>query len=57
MPTNLGIEKPRRFRRLCYRALAEKLISVTKAADLLQEPVALIAKEMRGEEPPEDCRQ
>lgn len=57
MPMNLGIEKPRRFRRLCYRALAEKLISVTKAADLLQEPVALIAKEMRGEEPPEDCRQ
>jgi Zn-dependent peptidase ImmA (M78 family) len=55
MPTELGIEMPQRFRRLCYRALAEKMISVTKTADLLQEPVALIAKEMRGEA--EDCRQ
>ena len=34
--------------------LLKKLISVSKAADLLQEPVALIAKEMRGDDPPED---
>ena len=53
----LGIETPQRFRRLCYRALAEKLITVTKAADLLLEPVALIAKEMRGEDAREDCHQ
>jgi Zn-dependent peptidase ImmA (M78 family)/DNA-binding XRE family transcriptional regulator len=54
MPASPGAEEPQRFRRLCYRALAEKLISVSKAAALLQEPVALIAKEMRGDDPPED---
>lgn len=54
LPFNLGVENPQRFRRLCYRALAEKLISVAKASELLQESVALIAKEMRGEDPPED---
>jgi Zn-dependent peptidase ImmA (M78 family)/DNA-binding XRE family transcriptional regulator len=57
LPSNPEVENPQRFRRLCYRALAEKLISVTKAAELLQEPVALIAKEMRGEDSPEDRRQ
>ena len=57
LPRDPEVENPQRFRRLCYRALAEKLISVTKAAELLQEPVALIAKEMRGEDPPEDRRQ
>ena len=50
----LGIEAPQRFRRLCYRALAEQMITVPKAADLLQERVADIAKEMRGDEPPEN---
>ena len=54
LPRTPGVEEPQRFKRLCYRALAEKLISVSKAADLLQEPVALIAKEMRGDDPPED---
>jgi Zn-dependent peptidase ImmA (M78 family) len=54
---NLPIERPQRFRRLCYRALAEQMISLPKAADLLQERVAIIAQEMRGDDPPEDRRQ
>lgn len=54
---DLPIEQPQRFRRLCYRALAEKLISLSKAADLLQERVAKIAQEMRGDDPAEDRRQ
>lgn len=29
-------EQPRRFERLCYRALAEGLISLSKAAELLR---------------------
>ena len=53
----LPIEVPQRFRRLCYRALAEKMISLPKAADLLQEQVAHIAQEMSGDEPSEDRRQ
>jgi hypothetical protein len=53
----LPIEKPQRFRRLCYRALAEQMISLPKAANLLQERVNIIAQEMRGDEPAEDCRQ
>lgn len=52
----LGIEAPQRFRRLCYRALAEQMITVPKAADLLQERVVDIAKEMHGDDAPEDCR-
>ena len=50
----LGIEEPQRFKRLCYRALAEQMITVPKAADLLQESVAVISKEMRGDDTPED---
>ena len=54
---NLPIERPQRFRRLCYRALAEQMISLPKAADLLQERVAFIAQEMRGDDPAEDRHQ
>jgi len=53
---HLPIERPRRFRRLCYRALAEQVISLPKAADLLQERVAIIAQEMRGDDPAENRR-
>lgn len=53
MPQTPGAEEPQRFERLCYRGLAEKMISLTKAAELLQKPVAHIAKEMRGDDPPE----
>ena len=32
-------EKPRRFERICYRALAEEFISLAKAAELLRCPL------------------
>ena len=54
---NLPIEQPQRFRRLCYRALAEQMISLPKAADLLQEQVSKVAQEMRGDGQVEDRRQ
>jgi len=41
-------EIPRRFERLCYRALAERLISPGKASKLLQQPLANIEQAMRG---------
>lgn len=42
------MERPRRFERLCYRALAEGLISLPKAAELLRSPVEAVEAEMRG---------
>lgn len=56
-PSPLRNEDPGRFRRLCYRALAEKMISLPKAAELLQMPATVIAKEMRGADASEDRRQ
>jgi Zn-dependent peptidase ImmA (M78 family)/DNA-binding XRE family transcriptional regulator len=51
-------EKARRFERLCYRALAEGLISLTKAAELLRRPTGEVEKELRGpEQPHADHRQ
>ncbi len=41
-------ERPRRFERLCYRALAEKLISPGKAGELLQQPLADIERGLKG---------
>lgn len=41
-------ELPRRFDRLCYWALAEKLISSAKACELLRRPVAEIERAMKG---------
>jgi hypothetical protein len=41
-------EIPRHFERLCYRALAERLISPGKASELLQQPLANIEQAMRG---------
>lgn len=41
-------EAPRRLRRLCMRAVSEKLISPAKAADLLREPVQRIEEELKG---------
>lgn len=43
-----AFERPRRFERLVYRALAEDLISVTKAAELLREPVDVVEVGLRG---------
>lgn len=41
-------ETPRRFERLCYRALAEQLVAPGKAAELLQQPLAEIEKGLKG---------
>lgn len=41
-------EIPRRFERLCYWALAEHLISPSKASELLQQPIAKIKLGLKG---------
>jgi len=41
-------ERPRRFERLCYRALAERMISLAKATELLQQPLAQIEQGLKG---------
>ena len=41
-------EEPRRFERLCYWALAEGLISPSKAGELLQQPRSRIEQGLRG---------
>ncbi len=43
-------ENPRRFQRLCYRALAEHYISPTKAMELLKQPLRRIEQAMKGPE-------
>ena len=43
-------EPTRRFHRLCYRALGEDAISLSKAAELLQMPVSEIERTMSGPE-------
>ena len=42
------MERPRRFQRLCYRALAEGYISPSKAMELLKLPLHRIEQAMRG---------
>ncbi len=41
-------ERAPRFERLCYRALAEGLISLSKAAELLRQPVPEVEAGLRG---------
>lgn len=41
-------ERARRFERLCYRALAEGLISLSKAAELLRLPVPEVEAGLKG---------
>jgi predicted HTH domain antitoxin len=41
-------EQPQRFERLCYRALAEGLISLAKAAELLQQQITEVERELKG---------
>ena len=41
-------ERPQRFERLCYRALAEQHISMGKAITLLRQPLEEIRQAMRG---------
>jgi Zn-dependent peptidase ImmA (M78 family) len=43
-------EQPRRFERLCYRALAEDLISLAKAAELLRCPIEQVEAGLKGPE-------
>ncbi len=51
-------ERARRFERLCYRALAEGLISLTKAAELLRLPVPEVETRLKGpQKADEDHRQ
>lgn len=48
-PNQCGeFERPHRFERLCYRALAEQYISSSKAVELLQQPIEEIRQAMRG---------
>jgi Zn-dependent peptidase ImmA (M78 family)/transcriptional regulator with XRE-family HTH domain len=49
-PVLIKKEEPRRFRRLCFRALAECAVSEPKAAELLGVTVRQLSQEM--EEPP-----
>lgn len=42
------LEQALRFERLCYRALAEELISLTKAAELLQLPAHEVEAGLKG---------
>ena len=49
LPEQQGmLEAPERFEQLCYRALAEGLISLPKAAELLRQPVSVIAEAIEG---------
>jgi Zn-dependent peptidase ImmA (M78 family)/DNA-binding XRE family transcriptional regulator len=41
-------EKPYRFERLCYRALAEGLISLSKASELLRLPIDKVERGLKG---------
>jgi hypothetical protein len=41
-------ERALRFNRLCYRALAEEMISLSKAAELLQLPVPEVEAGLKG---------
>jgi len=50
-------EIPRRFERLCYRALAEGLISPGKASELLRQPLPEIAKGLKGPDANADHRE
>ena len=49
-PLAMKREKPRRFERLCFRALAEGAISEPKVAELLE--ISAYALNQRMEEPP-----
>lgn len=46
------LEKPCRFERLCYRALAEGLITLPKAAELLRIPFDEVEAGLKGPEQP-----
>ena len=41
-------ERAQRFERLCYWALAEGLISLTKASELLRLPISTVEADLKG---------
>lgn len=43
-----ALESPRRFDRLCYRALAERLITPVRAGELLRQPLAEVEAILKG---------
>ena len=47
-PEEIQAEESTRFKRLCFRALAEGLISEAKAAELLETTVHQLARDMEG---------
>lgn len=47
-----AFEKPQRFERLVWRALAEELISPVRAAELLKLPLKSVEREIRGPREP-----
>ena len=48
-PSSVGrAEEPRRFHRLCFRALAEDVVSQSKAAELLNMPIHEVERAMAG---------
>lgn len=49
-------ERARRFDRLCYRTLAEGMISMDKAAELLRQPLAEVERGLKGPQAHEDRR-
>lgn len=49
-------EKARRFERLCYRALAEDLISLAKAVELLRLPASKVEAGLKGPQHPDADR-
>ncbi len=51
LPDNQLYEVPKRFERLCYRALAENFISIPKCSELLQIPINDILKALQKEAP------
>lgn len=51
-------ERPQRFERLCYRALAEDFVSLSKAAELLRIPLPRVEAGLKGpQRHDEDYRQ
>ena len=50
-------ERARRFDRLCYRTLAEGMISMDKAAELLRQPLSEVERGLKGPQAHEDRRQ
>lgn len=49
-PYTIKLEKPQRFKRLCFRALAEEIINEETASELLDAPINIIRSEYNAED-------